>query len=1251
MACKTYKEIAKELKPYTEEGANIEEAYKKLREAEYADLADAYADSKAWMVDSINGALPYYNRQRIEVLDIRDGKYAKQLVYKYLNSDKQYKLNVDTYSPLTYGREGVTFEMVTRDIDTLYSDTKFINEDKNGYDERVTMAMNNPEEFYKLGEELANLEGMEGVHKEVLLKKLDYISTKLKSNLSDVIVMVNENAARTGGQAKFDGDKATVYVGIGPNKNGMSALEVYVHEMVHVVTKLAIDSKDPMLARYTDNLKAVRKKLIDTLTEEDVMKYMVIPNKNEAKDILDYISDEKVGLHEFVAYAETNELMRDVLKDVKLDKVKEEYPNMAAKIAGIFQNIVDYLIGAITKTKGKNGLEIAEAAVIGLVNANRRAQEAKRNKVIDRIVGMFVNLEGLAVKGIDKLEEKAQAKDKVVYDTTSSWKASVALVKSGMRATVDDHYKKIFEATASVAGLKPEGTIMTILRDMSQSDTVQDMAERLGLISQGIDRRRNFIEASVGRVIRNGFTRELSGQEAQALTEVLLDTDISSIYGKYDIQMMLRDQNEVTKAINDAKGKIKEAVKNKEVYNYYKNQADGLGYYMVNGVGNIAQMLNAESIARMGETDKRMDSVSSEVVELIDDLATLYAIKYANEDSKNVIADLMDTEGNGVDLVIAYQVTHKHKVEEELFNGKSDKLKLIKGYSKEVYPPELDFKIGLVSEENSMRKLGYKKVKDLSAHKLDKSAPMAMYVSELNARQNLHRVALRYTDKGRKGTSIGEKYAIDGMDTFRSEKAKRDIAAMRVEAVKIAKAMQSDNYRASKEAANLVPVLDNAGRIMDFRYVMSKKDKKELLKMNTKVDTVLGRTYANRFDKGASMKFNDELMKLIEEDAAINYREGKGMLGKYNTKEYIKIEKYSPDQEVRDLWSVLPDYMQARYKEGFVVRRDLMHSYLGYREISMAEFPGLKSLPDNIKHGVRVAEKIWKDIIAISKKNIVLKLPVVLIGNVTSNIAFSVMSFNNPVKVARLQMQGVRDLNRWINDNKELLELQGLRDAGRGNAKMDRQITALENSIATNPATVLVDEGFYTTILEELEGSSEYDTNTVSKYASKVLEKAPKLIRNGAELLYLADSTKVMQFMNAATQYSDFVARYAQYTMLIEKGESKEAAAKEVRDAYVNYNKPNSRALEWANQMGFVMFTKYFTRIQKAIKYQARKHPLTVIAALLAQEWVIGDVDDITDQSMFTKDLGNIFYSPMDSFMRAATPMWDDAITGLRNLG
>ena len=80
------------------------------------------------------------------------------------------------------------------------------------------------------------------------------------------------------------------------------------------------------------------------------------------------------------------------------------------------------------------------------------------------------------------------------------------------------------------------------------------------------------------------------------------------------------------------------------------------------------------------------------------------------------------------------------------------------------------------------------------------------------------------------------------------------------------------------------------------------------------------------------------------------------------------------------------------------------------------------------------------------------------------------------------------------------------------------------------------------------------------------------------------------------------------------------------------------------------MFTKYFTRIQKAIKGQARNHPLKLVLALVAQEWVIGDVEDITDQSVLTKDIGNMFYSPTDTFMRVITPAWGDAIKSLETL-
>ena len=1246
MSCKTYEEIKSELGEYLPSDDELNKAYKKTREAEFADLADAYVASRAWAIDTLNTALPYYKKQRVEILNIEDGKYAKKITYKYLKSDKQYTLNSGEYSPFTFGREGTTFDMTTKNIDVLFSDLEFIHEGTDGYETRVLDGINNPESIIELGEELAELEDFEGPHKQVLLEKLGFIAGKLKGSLGDMIIKVNGNADRTGGAIVFDANKANVYIGVGPRNVNMSALEAYVHELVHGLTKFAIDSNSPMLAKQVSTLKRVRETVIDKFNEESVMKFMAHPDRTVAKEMLDYVSNRDVGLHEFVAYAETNATMRAMLESVTLDKKKEEYPDLASKLSGMLESLIDLVLGFINGTRGKNGLELAEAAIINLVNANVKAQESKRKGIVTKVGEQFNAVESNIKKYMDKMEEKAKSAKPIDWSKTGVVHNNWNNLKVVGRAMVDDNYKRVLESTMSGVGLKPEGFVQTVIRDMSQSDPVQDMAERLGLLSQKVDQEREMIADITASTIRKGFDRKLEKFERDALTSVLMDTDIGAVWEAFDVKAMLEDESKLGEAIKVTKGKLKGKV-DEATYNYYKNQADGLGYFMTTGVGSIAQLLNAENIAKKLNTVGRKDKVDTEVVELIDQLASLHALEYVSEGDKKAVAELMSSEKNGIELIVAYQEAHKRNVEKELFSLESDKMKLIKGYSKDVYPSGLDFKIGLVSEEKAMRKLGYKKVEVLQSHNLDKSEDTAMYVSELNARQNLHRVAMRYTDKGRKGTTIGEKYSMEASGSLRNKKAERDVSVMKLEALKVAREMEKGDYKANRENANLVPVLDNLGDIKDFRYIMSKSNKVKLLKMDRNVDTVIGRTYSSRYDKETSMKFNEEVMKLIEEDAAENFREGR-LLGRLNTKEYIKVEKDSDNKEIRDLWSVLPDSLKKKYENGFAVRRDLLHSYLGYREYSMTEFYGLESLPEGAKHAVRVAEKIWKDVVAISKAVIVLKLPAVLIGNVMSNFVVSVVSGSSPLKVAKLQTQGVRDLNRWIKDTKELTELRTLKNANR--PVNERRISVLENDLKHNPASALVDEGFYTTILEELENENRDTANVVKKVLDEKLEKVPRLLRDGLELLYISDRTKIFKFMNAATQYSDFVARYAQYTLLVQRGVSKEVAAKEVRDAFVNYNKPNSRSLEWANQMGFVMFTKYFTRIQKAIKGQARNHPLKLVLALVAQEWVIGDVEDITDQSVLTKDVGNMFYSPTDTFMRVITPAWGDAIKSLETL-
>lgn len=1256
MACKLYSDMAEELKTYQGEvsAEDMEKAYKKAREAEFADMADAYMLSKSSLVDTLNSAVPYYNKQKIEILDYYDRKGSKYIKYKYSTSDKQYDLFVGEYSPLTFGREGVTFEATVRNLDTLMSDANFVFEGEYNYEDRVTDSVNNPESIANLGQELFDNYGVDDVHQRMLLAKIKMMASSMKDKIGDVVVKINEEADKTGGTARFNADKAAIYINIGPNQIGMSPLEVYVHELNHVVLKAAIDSKDPIYNRDIRVLERLRAKVIRDFSADRVMEFMAVPDREIADAMLDYISDKKVGLHEFAAYADTNSVMRNMLSHMSLDREKVEHTNWASKLSEIIARIFDRIMGTINKTIGMNGVELAEGAIIGLVNANRKAQNTKRNVLLGKIIGPFLKLESNLVNLMNKKEAEFEAKDTVfnAIDGTLKWDNLKNVGLDSMKALVNKNYADTVAFNFSLLGLKPEGTIRTIIRDMSKSDVVMDLAEKLGLMSQAIDRKREMIATTLGKVIREGFSRDLESYEKKALTEVLMDTDISALGEKADLVRLLEDETYLQDEIDKKKITLKELSADDEAFNYYKNQADGLGFYMVKGTsGSLAQLLNAENIARRLETGKDKDSADKKLVKIIDELATLHALEYTKAESRATVARLIDREANGVKLIIGYQAAHKDNVEQDLFKSKADKMKLIKGYSKEVYPTDVDFQIGLREDEAEMKKKGYKKVRDLNPHALDSSKPMALYVSSLNVRQNLHRVALRYTDRGRKGTSILDKYSLDTADSLRGKRAKRDIANMKLEMTKQAKAMEQGDYKASSVTAGLLPVFNNIGKVTDFRYVLSKESKIKDLHMDNEIDTVIGRTYSSRYDKEQSVRLNDEIMELIEEDVKANLKAeskdlyagvDKGLL------EFVDINKNSSNAEIRDIWSVLPDNIQKKYPNGFRMRRELMHMLLGYREISIANAPGVTALPEAVKQAVRVAEKIWMDIVSIAKKNIVLKLPQVLIGNVVSNIGISVMTGFNPLTVAKLQLQGVKELNRWVAANREITELQTKIAAGVGTKEMSRRLSLLENEVRNNPATALVDEGFYTSILEEIEAGEREDKNLVTKTASKLLSKAPQIVRDGAELVYLADNTKIMKFMSSATQYSDFVARYAQYHLLISRGVEPQVAAKEVRDAYINYNKPNSRALEWANQMGLVMFTKYFTRIQKAIRNHVRTHPMKVIGAILAQEFVLGDIDDFTDQSMLTKDITNLAYNPMDTLIRAITPQWGNALDAFR---
>jgi hypothetical protein len=95
---------------------------------------------------------------------------------------------------------------------------------------------------------------------------------------------------------------------------------------------------------------------------------------------------------------------------------------------------------------------------------------------------------------------------------------------------------------------------------------------------------------------------------------------------------------------------------------------------------------------------------------------------------------------------------------------------------------------------------------------------------------------------------------------------------------------------------------------------------------------------------------------------------------------------------------------------------------------------------------------------------------------------------------------------------------------------------------------------------------------------------------------------------------------------------------KKVLDAFINYSNPDSKLLQYMNDMGLVMFTKFALRMQKVLKEGVRDKPLNFLLVMFAQDFVIGDVADITDTSFFTRDWLGSFKNPLDNLTHALFP-------------
>lgn len=1110
--------------------------------------------------------------------------------------------------------------------------------------------------------------------------------------------------------------------------NQQSEASIYIEEVLHSMTSSAIESKTPEANRLKRQLAHTIELARKTVKVEDFLPEESIDPKAEmefAKRLYDYIFSGKNGDHEFLAKGLAVPEVKKVFENIDFKGPKKT--KLVDRLNDLLGMVIDVLRGNITiRNKPDNVHESLVSLSIQLGEINSKASK-RRDRAIEGTVGFAMEL-------VNNMDDKVRVKledirnwlitrsdtklEKMPDDYYGKVKWTVDVITKAFTSPV---YRKVIGAAATAYGIKPDSTLREIIGGMFATDSAQKVAEFLALQSGKVDKWRNTQINLVRGASMEGFSSRdaVSEEQEKALTPVLMDTDLAALFGKdsvtvdrgtrkvtYDnktIRNLLTNPEALNKRISDVKKVLKDY--DGAHYEWHKNQAVALGIYLATHKGTPELNLNAHNIAR-GIHSSHKKKADKNVVKAIDELATLQALVMTSKEQKQTVADLMKTEWKGVAHLADMIEGFKQNSKESVFEG--NQTNMIKGYSKELFDDTIIMEVAPVADEELMKSQGYKKVSNLNNRAGDiRNKQMAVYVTYSASRPDRVRGAARLNQIRAKGQSIRNLAFTedpDNMPQLLAERGRRDIINIQKEALKRAKEMEKPGFKMNESIYGVLPVLSNSGTVTDYRYMMDKETKTRILGQDTRVSEVLARSYGSLNDKVNTKEHNKRVLESLVKDMDDNWHYGN--VGNDGLTHYTEIGPDADTAEGKELYYMLPnefqEHIKRRQDKTLAVRTDLKNLYFGYSNMSIANFAGMQNInPPMVTQVIKNAEMWWMEAVKVVKGNILLKMPSVLIGNIVANFISAALKGYNPAKVASLYSESYKDINMYnsykkevqnlensirnnnVALNKELLPSETKKRLGLENKRNQQKIESLNRRIERDLGHI--DEIVKLGLDQNLDDSSEIDSNRISRFFENQMSKTPELVRDGVDILFLTKNTKFYKIANEFLEVSDLIARDVQnriekeniqkqvngkaklpnwYLDTREKGYkptgkalkgverekflemAKAQREYDLVEDFINYAKPSGRFEEYLNKIGLLMFTKYTKRIQRIILKNSSNHPLKTTLGLLAMGF-IGGYPSIHESSFMVKDYygdslgaGNIFpiYAPTETLMNFVTP-------------
>lgn len=1122
---------------------------------------------------------------------------------------------------------------------------------------------------YTTAQVLSELDG--GTASIDFISKLDEVLDTLVSGLhtkfGSVKTKINQAIGGTALDSWADsvakGERPFIGKVLSANLN-MSSKEAYVAEQVEAVMEDVLANKhgsNSMVYREIEKVYEQARTALKGKISDDLHKF-VFTNKT---------GDKKANhMSTFVALSMANEEFSKALGfETKNLEFSFKDKTVLERLAVLWRASVDWLGTKMTGTHmGQLGSDRMNNLVRKLVSVELRNKDNLKSGQ-----SMFNFMEPLEAKATELI---GKAKDKVAAvaakDSFSNNRiAAIAAASKVVKLIAGNKLQAAATALNDVRNTlykDQQGEAMQLLNYIKGPG--EWMNHMIRLVKQVESTRQHYISDTAKEVLasfKDGGAY-LDKNQKEAISSLVLRTGSHTLLDKYGItgfHEMVEDSTKLKQAITDEEALL---LKHPEAHYWFK-QAKGLGFMAINGFAGVArQNLNARGIARLHMTGKNEPDYAADVEQNIERLISLYALSYAPSDKKHHLTEVLRTEAqrgsdNGVEMTLRMHKFLDKQARETTFAGSESLMQ--HGYLPEVHDPRVEFQVARSAEEiKELEDLGYEFKFTIPQDAADPDQRTAsMYV--LNGGGLPRRVsgAWSLSNMKAKGSMKHDKY-FNSTD----DKGTNNIASMHSinngNQAEVDAQFKPDPSYVPKKSNKLVPLVNNNGELVDYRYMMKHDQRDEILKRDNRFEHLLGVMAGTTYDKMASREHNKQLAQGLMDHFKAEY-------GK-NPNNFILIGKNSTDPEMKELWDLLPDNTKKDItsiwgKQGLMAPKAMVVNLFGYRKASLAELftkenrnkmeqgtvdfinwvitqyavhrKGLtgQAAKDYAKRSavtVRRAEAVVFDIVKEMKNNIVIKNISVLMGNISSNQGILLMNGLSYKQIVELQFEGLKAVMSYQTNRKALAALKMKLDIGYGVSDEDEirsEIIRLEEDIKRNPAYELIDDGLLPTIVDDVsmeDNPYSYKSEFVEWMDKKTSGLNRHVVRAGREM-YMAHDTTVYKLMSNSTQYSDFVGRYALYKHLTERKKnplSKADAAFQASESFVNYDVPIPRTLQYLDDIAVVRFIKYFLSIQRVLVRLVRDKPLNVINTLALNNMLV-DMPMPTDSSML-RHFGNNPFNP-----------------------